>query len=287
MKTCLGIVASLLLFSGLVAGEERPAAPPSEIPAIIPPARETGGEGEKGEKGEEGKERDRDEIETDRDSVTPAIKTVGRRRLVVESAYTFFDNRGRAVTHSYPEFLARYGITDRLEVRLGWNYEVGGAENGEGLERESVLNLGLKGYINEQRCWVPESSFILTALVPTSGAETATQFFGTYAFGWELPNRWKLDAALRYGTDTFEADHFSDWAPSIVVKAPIGEKCNAHVEYFGTFRNGKEQDEVRHYISPGVHYLITPDFEVGIRLGWGLNDQSSRFFSNVGFGYRF
>jgi hypothetical protein len=36
-----------------------------------------------------------------------------------------------------------------------------------------------------------------------------------------------------------------------------------------------------------VHYLVTPDLEVGVRVGWGLNDQSARFFSNAGFGWRF
>src|SRR5262245_51228429 len=44
--------------------------------------RESGGEGE----GEP------DEIETDRDSFTPATTLAGRGRLIVESAYSFIDN---------------------------------------------------------------------------------------------------------------------------------------------------------------------------------------------------
>ena len=32
--------------------------------------------------------------------------------------------------------------------------------------------------------------------------------------------------------------------------------------------------------SPGVHYLITRDLEIGVRVGWGLNRQSPNFFSN-------
>ena len=68
-----------------------------------------------GEKGE------RDEIETDRDSFTPATKLAGIGRIIMESAYSFIENRGVASTHSYPELLFRYGLTDRLELRLGWN----------------------------------------------------------------------------------------------------------------------------------------------------------------------
>lgn len=40
-------------------------------------------------------------------------------------------------------------------------------------------------------------------------------------------------------------------------------------------------------VSPGVHYLITPDIEIGMRVGWGLNNEAARFFSNVGIGWRF
>lgn len=296
MKMHTIMAASALMFSNVALGQDRTSAPRSEIPSILTPSGEAAGEGERREEG--GEER-RDEIETDRDSFTPSVKTVGRQRLVIESAYTFLDNRGKPETHSFPEFLMRYGLTKRLELRLGWNYEVGGAGNTTsgggtgnesfegGLERESNLNIGLKAFINEQRCWLPECSCILAAIVPTSGPEGKTLFVGTYVFGWELPNKWKLDAAMRYGTDVAEGDHFSDWAPSVVLKAPIGEQWSAHIEYFGTFTSGKEHDDAHQFISPGVHYLVTPDFEVGVRLGWGLNDQSARFFSNVGVGMRF
>jgi Putative MetA-pathway of phenol degradation len=106
-------------------------------------------------------------------------------------------------------------------------------------------------------------------------------------FGWELPNKWKLDSAIRYGFDTERGDHFNDWAPSVVLKVPVGEKWNTHVEYFGIFSQGKAEDSVIQFISPGLHYLVNDNFEVGVRVGWGLNDQSARFFSNVGFGARF
>src|SRR5262249_57778444 len=115
------------------------------------------------------------------------------------------DNRRVPETHSFPELLLRYGLTKRLELRLGWNYEVG------------------------------------------SGNETSGS----------------------------------------VGKVPVGERWNVHAEYFGLFSRNKEQEFSKHFISPGAHYLITDDFEVGVRVGWGLNDQSARFFTNAGFGLRF
>jgi hypothetical protein len=72
-----------------------------------------------------------------------------------------------------------------------------------------------------------------------------------------------------------------------VLKIPIGEKWNAHVEYFGLFSANRDHDFVKQCIRPGLHYLMTPNFEVGVRVGWGLNEQSARFFSNAGVGWRF
>lgn len=258
-------------------------------------------EGNQGETERAERERERDEIETDRDSFTPATTTAGRGRLIFESAYSFIDNRDTKDTHSFQELLLRYGLTKRVELRFGTNYEVGGGGNdisgagateefltpGGKLERESQVSYGLKFRVTDQESWVPGSAVILQATTPTSGTDTNTQFIAAYVFGWELPKRWKLDAALRYGADSTEHDHFNDWAPSVVLKVPVGERFNVHAEYFGVFTSGKERESSRHYFSPGAHYLITNNFEVGVRVGWGLNEQAQRFFTNVGLGLRF
>jgi hypothetical protein len=247
--------------------------------------------------------RERDEIETDRDSFTPATSIASRRRLVVESAYSFVDNRGFKESHSFPELVLRYGLTDRVELRLGWNYETGGefaeASSDEAggdqfasrdrLIREHSIQYGVKVGLTEQSRWLPRSVVILQGFTPTGGSagtSTASQLIATYAAGWELPNRWQFDTAMRYGTASEGGDRFNNWAPSAVLRMPVGEKWAVHGEYFGIFTTGKAGNTTQHYFSPGIHYLVTPNLEVGVRLGWGLNDQSVRFFSNVGFGWR-
>src|SRR5262249_6979640 len=169
-------------------------------------------------------------LETDRDSFTPAIKTVGKGLFILESAYSFIDNKGVAETHSFPELLVRYGLLERLELRLGWNYEVGGGGNdvsGSPLEisetgtggtvvREHRVSYGLKLGVSEQEGWLPQSALLVMGITPTGGESTATQVTAAYIFGWTLPNRWKADFALRYGTNSEEGDHFGVWAPSAV-----------------------------------------------------------------------
>lgn len=247
-----------------------------------------------GEAGEE-----EDEIETDRDSFTPSTRTVRPGRLVFESAYTFIDNRDVKDTHSLPEIVARLGVTDNVELRFGWNYEIGGAgspvsgnaagETTEGseLEEESRILYGAKLFLTEQSGLFPRSSAIVQGFTPTSGESNLTTASATYVFGWELPNKSAWDYAIRYGASGHEHDRFGVWSPSVVWKFPLAEKCKAHIEYFGVFSDGRESETTQHFISPGAHYLISKDTEIGMRCGWGLNEQSPEFFSNFGIGLRY
>ncbi|MCF6311561.1 MAG: transporter [Verrucomicrobiales bacterium] len=243
------------------------------------------------------------EIETDRDSFTPATTLIAPSKIMIEAAWSFIDNRNAKETHSLPELLIRYGATDWLELRVGANYEVGG-ESAEvssskggfdegnvhqdgGIEKEANVSYGLKLDITDQRHWIPDSALIIQAATPIRGEATATTLAGYYTFGWVLQNGWLWDTSIRYATRGGDGGSSEQWAPSTVIKIPLTEKTKAHLEYFGMFDNSPDAVTEKHYISPGVHYLITENLEIGIRVGWGLNDQAAKFFSNIGFGWQF
>jgi hypothetical protein len=176
--------------------------------------------------------------------------------------------------------LLRYGLVDRLELRLGWNYEIGGSGNegsGSGrsdtgelpegnsestegtVARDSRLTYGVKARVTEQSAWLPESALILAGQTPTSGAATTTTGGAASVFGWELPNEWRFDAAVRYSTAVEEEDHFNVWSPSAVVRVPLDERRTVHVECFGAFSSGKTENNRNHYLSAGASDLVTPD----------------------------
>jgi hypothetical protein len=240
-----------------------------------------------------------DEIETDRDSFTPTTTTAGRHRLIVESAYTFIDNRRVPETHSFPELIVRYGATNWLEFRIGANYEIGGAGNPvtanipdnlvdeSELEEEANVSYGLKLTLTGQDGWIPQTAFLMHGFTPIASEIADTHMAATYVAGWTVDAGRSWDSALRFSTGSADEDHFTVWSPSTVLKVPIAEQWKAHIEYFGIFSDGRDRESTQHFISPGAHYLITPDWELGIRVGWGLNDQSPSFFANVGGGYRF
>ena len=68
----------------------------------------------------------RRELETDRDSFTFAPTTTGAHTSILEASYSFIDNQGGPAAHSFPELLLRRGVGEKVELRLGFNYEAGG-----------------------------------------------------------------------------------------------------------------------------------------------------------------
>jgi hypothetical protein len=282
---------------GVLSGEPLPGI--DKLAEPEPPRERREGEGERKGEGEGEK---KETVESDRDAFTPQTKTVAKGRFILESSYSFIDHKAVAETHSFPEMLLRYGLTKRVELRFGWNYEIGGAGNdvsgsqsdtslmgatGSRLAHETRVLYGVKVGVTEQQGWAPESALIVTGRTPVGGESTATQVDAAYVFGWRWANRWKSDFALRYTTASENGDHFNVWFPSAVLRVPLGERWQVHGEYFGEFSQGKDGDFSKHYLSPGAHYLITENLEVGVRVGWGINHQSDRFFVNAGFGWRF
>jgi len=237
-----------------------------------------------------------DEMETDRDSFTFAPSTAGTRRTILEASYSFIDNRQGPEAHSVPELLVRRGLGDKVELRLGFNYEAGGPGTVSGTEiggedviaeYESRVLYGTKVETSEQEGWIPRSALVVQGYTPTYGPTTQSTVVAGEAFGWRFANGWEWNSAMRYGTGFVEADGFNQWAPSTVVKVPVGERWNVHAEYFGIFSSGKEVPLNTQFVSLGGHVLVTENFEVGLRYGWGLNETTPNFFTNLGLGVRY
>lgn len=239
------------------------------------------------------------DLGTDRDAFTPSTKTVAPGRLLSEGSYVYIDNRSGLPTNNVPEYLLRIGATDRFEWRLGVDYGVNAQGNvvtsvevGEGrfdglALYDANLLYGFKADVSDQDGLLPESCFIMEAGTPTSGDLWGTVPVATAVAGWELPGEWRLDTSLRYSYAEWETGWFSRWAPTVILRMPLTERWEVHAEWFETVTDGLPVDTVRPFFSPGTHWLLTENLEVGIRVGWGLNDTAATFFSDAGFGWRY
>jgi hypothetical protein len=239
------------------------------------------------------------ELNTDRDAFTPATTTAEVGHVLTEASYVWIDNRGTPATNSFPELLVRFGARERFEWRFGVNYEqgsggsvvsaveVGEAPLGEELTSEANVLYGFKVRTTDQEGWLPRSAVIIEGFTPVAGDVLGTEPVATYAFGWEFAEEWRFDSAIRYAYADSEEGRFDRWMPSVVLRMPVTSRFEVHAEWFGSWTQGLPDDSVRPFAGPGCHFMITPNFEIGCRMGWGLTRDAAGYFFDTGIGWLF
>ena len=239
------------------------------------------------------------ELNTDRDAFTPATTTAKMGTVLTEASYVWIDNSGAPATNSFPELLVRIATRERFEWRLGFNYEQGSSgavvsavEVGEPMlsaqgGSEANILYGCKVRLTDGDGLIPRSAAIIEAFTPLAGDVWGTEPAATYAFGWELPDQWRLDAAARYASADSEEGRFTRWSPSAVLRIPLTERMEVHAEWFGTWSEGLANESVQQYVGPGGHFMLSPRLELGCRMGWGLSSDAAGYYVDTGIGWTF
>jgi hypothetical protein len=244
-------------------------------------------------------------LATDRPDFTEASSVVGRGVLQLETGYTYFhdDEAGTEErTHSLPESLFRYGITDNIELRLVWNYlwtvssTAGVTEREDGAED---LILGAKFALTSEQGWIPESAIILDFSTPTGGTGITGQhaeFGSNYLFSWGLPADRSLAGSVGYSTGTefttgpgpvVLEDRHNIFHSSVAYGIPLHEPWGAYFEYFGFYFDGLSGGRPEHYFDAGLTYLLNNDVQFDVRIGTGLNQAADDYFAGTGVSVRF
>lgn len=235
-----------------------------------------------------------DTIVTDRPDFTEASSTVGRGVVQLETGYTYFyndDEAGDVLTHSqFYDQLWRIGVSDYVELRLAWIY---GWEETKGVDLFDGANdlyLGSKIFITEQNGFVPEMSTIVQGLVPTGARAVTTdrvEVGVNHLYSWTFPGDWSIGGST--GVDTFreEVDSFMLYHQSVTCAVPLTDVLGMYIEYFGLYTYGRAVDVPANFVDGGFTYLVTPNVQLDIRAGLGLNERAEDFFTGSGISVRF
>lgn len=246
-------------------------------------------------------------LETDRPDFTEASSVVGRGVLQIETGYTFsFDDEvgTRTRTHTAPEGVFRYGITDNVELRTVWNYTWTDSTTAGVTEREDGaddLVLGFKFALTRQSGFIPESAIILDMSSPTGGSGITNEkdeFGSNYLYGWDLPGDKYLAGSFGYSTATQitavpappgarNLDRHGIFHFSVTHGIPIAESWNAYFEYFGLYYHGLDGGRPQNYFDSGLTHLFNNNVQFDVRIGVGLNPSADDLFAGSGMSFRF
>lgn len=214
------------------------------------------------------------ELITDRPDQTEAPNVVPKGYLQVESGgfYTTFTNDLDFQT----EFiggttLLRYGILERLELRLGWDF----VEGRTSLNNQDFDNIasgftpllaGVKVSVVDEKGALPQIGLIGHIFLPfTAGQDfrpetTAVDF--RFAFAHTLSERsslsYNVGAELGGGTD--ELAYIYTLSYGLSLTSALG----AYVEVYGDFL---EDSRANHLWDAGLTYLVTPNIQIDATVG--------------------
>jgi len=244
-------------------------------------------------------------IETERHDFTQSAITVGHGVFQVEGGYSYFykDSEGEIEgSHTGPEMLLRYGVSEDIEVRLRWNYawqfiDVEPDESGSEDLRYSV-KLQMTRQIEEGL--LPTSALEIRGTAPTGGEAYSTgrvEFGLDYIYLWELTEELTFAGSTGFGTDGLgefglvpeepTTDRFTTISQSAVFGLEVSEKNTLYAEWYGIYSQGLDDEFVVSVFNIGIDHYFTDDFVFDVRSGVGLSADSDDFFFGVGGGYRF
>jgi len=242
---------------------------------------------------------------TDRPDFTESTKTIPAGHLQIEAGYTLTYNRDAGVrtkTHTFPETLLRVGVAEDLELRIAWE----GWTRSEDKFRErndvgrrvstsdvttggSDLSLGIKYHVCDQDGFRPDFGVIVAMDLP-AGHDSRTSgdvdpFVGLL-WAYDLTEDTSIAGNFNIAAPTDGGSRYVETSASLSLGYALTDELGAYVEYFGFYPAGAHQSDA-HFINGGLTYQFTNNFQVDVRLGTGLNDESDDLFAGIGFSYRF
>ena len=250
-------------------------------------------------------------INTDRPTFTPANTVVPPGRLQFESGFTY--NRQQSTTtgsnlYDFPELAMRYGLADRVELRMFWEGPTFAPTNssphrrGNRLGGSSDMEVGIKWQLfpgDKDRKWIPTTALITSAIAPTGGSSPLSsgivEPYINLIYGWGLSDRLTLAGSTGYlgmrqqaiPDSHLPADSFQRSHQSVVAFYTVGERTTLFYEWYVLMFTNSANNLPTHFMDGGLLYRLTPNIQVDLRAGFGLSRRPDDFFTGAGLSFRF
>ena len=220
---------------------------------------------------------DAEPIMTDRPTQSAAAATVGKGNLLIETGF-IFENTDPLTNAFNVNVLGRYGVSDRVEVRLSTNYD---RIDGDDFTVSGLgyTSLGTKVFLAEAENAIPDISVIAQLNLPTGEDNDET----TGEIRLNFQNQLSTTFSLGYNLGLLlSPDRESETSAfySVVLGASLGNGFSVFAEPYGFFNEPSD-----HRFNAGVIYLLSDRFQLDLSGGAGISDASPDSF--VGFGAAF
>lgn len=242
---------------------------------------------------------------TDRPDQTESASIVRGGAVQLELGWTLaydetLDFRTRE--HAVLGALARIGLSDRLEARVGfagWMSQENTPPTGPRFDRSGMgdLDVGFKLKLADAQLGRPDVAVIGTVALPTGEtpfqrrrADPAVRLAFANALsdavgvGYNVGVEWNTDCDPNIA-DACVNKAFADALYTVAFGFALSERVGAFAEGFGTL-GLNEGGESRHAVDGGFTLLVRDNLQLDVSGGVGLNDEAGDWFLGAGVAVR-
>ncbi len=235
-------------------------------------------------------------FDTDRPDITKGSSVVGNGVLQIESGLNYREQEVNDQAFDQLELfdtLLRFGLSDTLEVRLGWDGYISRERSGVSTEKgPGDASLGAKLFVHEETRSFGEASIIGQITLPTGDDEFTSDGVDpsiVVAVSHTLKNDYSLGYQVGVGLETLEdATGEEESESSLLYNVALGRTCTEFVDAFiginGAFGLSAETDPS--LFNAGVSVLVLENVKVDATLGAGLSDDAEDWIVGIGVSYR-
>ncbi len=222
-------------------------------------------------------------------SVNPV--TAGRVQLEIGTVYSAGSaDELRLYQHTWPDALLRVGMTERLELRLGWPGIIDESLR-DGSTNESLRNslrldpqIGVLWDALPQDGIVPQTGLLVSVPIATEGnpfAEESLQPLVGLLYSWTLTDLWSVGGTSSVAMFRDGNDDYLQYEQTGAVELALGERWATFVEYALLIADQSSDDGQQHLISTGLAWALTDRIVVSWRAGIGLNDRAPDYLTGL------
>lgn len=225
------------------------------------------------------------------------IASVTRGRVQIEGGYSFVSDTiggAGATQHTVPDLLLRVGLTERLEVRVGWpgwvSTTYGGSLSASSSTDTLEPNVGFMYDLWRQDGWVPQTAVLAAVPITLEGnpfSMSGLQPLSQMLYCWYLTDRLTAGGATGVALFRVSGDNFVQWQQSLNLDYLLTDRVGTFAEWEVLIDSGSDDDGAGHLLGGGFSLLWTDSLQVSWRAGLGLNDRAPDFLTDIRFAYRF
>ena len=229
----------------------------------------------------------REPLVSDRPDFTESTETMKRGEAQLEGGHTF-ERVSAFKVNTTGELLLRLGVSSRAELRIepGSYSKVTSPVGAVSGREDGALGVKLRLYVppDENPSIAPTVSLIVASSVPSGSddfRQNRLQPEAKLASAWMLTDRIGLATNLNVARPRDESGRYTELAASASFGFELTPRLGAYAEVFG-FAPQLDGVGRTHYANTGMTASLTPNLQLDVRGGLGLNGSAPDYFVGAG-----